>query len=77
MRLTPVEAGRRIEIPAEWASELGLERVAALERTAGGILVSPYPTPKLTWDDVFASKLTVGQPADRELAESGGDDLLF
>lgn len=78
MRLTPVEAGHRIEIPAEWASELGLEHVAALERTAGGILVLPYPSPMVTWDVIFSEKLRVGgAAAEAGLSEVRGDDLLF
>ncbi len=39
-RIKPVEAGHKIQLPAEWAAELGLEKVAVLEKTEAGILVS-------------------------------------
>jgi hypothetical protein len=78
MRLTPVDTGHRIEIPADWARELGLERVAALERTPLGILVSPYSAPQGTWDEIFAEKLAIGltRSGDDGL-DLNGDDLLF
>jgi bifunctional DNA-binding transcriptional regulator/antitoxin component of YhaV-PrlF toxin-antitoxin module len=78
MRLTPVEAGRRIEIPAEWADELGLQKIAALERTVGGILIQPYPMPVSSWEEIFSKKLPVGPSAPTaDLSEFSGDDLLF
>ena len=74
--ITPVGAGHRIQLPAEWATELGLEKVAALEKTAEGILVHSCPT--VTWDEIFASKLSIGQqPDDSEISEVSGDDLLL
>jgi hypothetical protein len=77
MRLTPVEAGHRIEIPAEWAEELGLKQVAALERTASGILVSPYEQP-VTWDEIFSEKLPFGNAAVSDApVDVTRDDLLF
>jgi hypothetical protein len=49
-----------------------------LTRTAEGILVRPCP--RATWDEIFATKLTI-QPADPsedpEITEVTGDDLLF
>jgi hypothetical protein len=62
-RLAAVEAGNRIELPAE----LGLTRYAALERTEAGILV--HSCPISGWDEVFAQKLPLG-PA------GGGSDNL-
>jgi hypothetical protein len=58
MKLTPVEPGNRIQLPADWAQDLGLRGLVALERTGEGILVRPCP--RTTWDDIFATKLTVG-----------------
>lgn len=76
MKITPIEAGHKIQIPAEWAAELGLETVVALEKSAEGILVRPCPA--TTWDEIFADKLPIGpQPAAWDLSEVSGDDLLF
>jgi hypothetical protein len=77
-QLTPLEPGHRIQLPADWADALGLRGQVALVRTSQGILVRPCPQP--TWDDFFATKLTVGPaPADqdKEDLEVTGDDLLF
>lgn len=41
MRIMPVEKGHKIQLPAEWAAELGLEHIVTLEKTAAGILVRP------------------------------------
>jgi hypothetical protein len=41
MKITPVEPGHRIQLPADWAAELGLEHSAAPEKTVEGILVRP------------------------------------
>jgi len=76
MKITPVESGRRIQLPAEWAAELGLEKIAALEKTPAGILVRPCPS--ATWDEIFADKLPMGQPPSAlDLSEVSGDDLLL
>lgn len=76
MRITPVEAGHKIQLPAEWAVEFGLDRIAALEKTAEGILVRPCPN--ATWDEIFADKLPMGQqPSALDLSEVSGDDLLL
>lgn len=75
-RITPIEAGHKIQLPAEWAAELGLEKVVALEKTTAGILVRPCPV--TTWDEVFADKLQMGQqPSALDLSEVSGDDLLL
>ncbi|MGC8638450.1 MAG: AbrB/MazE/SpoVT family DNA-binding domain-containing protein [Isosphaeraceae bacterium] len=75
---TAIEAGNRIQLPAEWAEALGLRDQVVLVKTDDGILVRPQPEP--TWDDIFASKLSVkpGDPTrSLESAEVSGDDLLF
>jgi hypothetical protein len=75
---TPLEPGHRIQLPADWADALGLRDRVTLERTDAGILVRPCP--RFTWDDIFATKLTVrpGDPAaPAEVTEVSGDDLLF
>jgi len=74
--IAPIEAGHRVQLPADWAAELGLEHVAALEKTTRGIWVLPCPT--RTWDEVFADKLPLGpQPSALDLSEVSGDDLLL
>jgi hypothetical protein len=75
---TSIEPGNRIQLPAEWAEALGLRDQVDLVMTEQGILVKPRP--KATWDDVFASKLTVnpGDPSPPfDVTEVSGDDLLF
>jgi hypothetical protein len=74
----PLEPGNRIQLPADWVEALGLRGLVSLERTDNGILIRPYP--RLTWDDVFATKLTIrsappDQPEDD--LELTGDDFLF
>ncbi len=76
MRITPVEAGHRIQLPAEWAAELGLEKIAALEKTPEGILI--HPCPDTTWDEIFGDKLPMSQqPAASDDFEVSRDDLLL
>ena len=73
-----LEPGNRIQLPTEWAEALGLRGSVSLERTQEGILIRP--TPRLTWDDIFATRLSVrpGDPAaEPEIEELSGDDLLF
>ena len=75
---TPLEPGNRIQIPAECAEALGLRGQVALERTSDGILVRPCP--RLTWDDISATKLIIGSaPPDQDEndVEVTGDDFLF
>ncbi|MCI0697699.1 hypothetical protein L0337_37595 [candidate division KSB1 bacterium] len=75
-RIVPVETGYKIQIPLEWAVEFGLESSVAAEKTATGIWVRPCRT--LTWDEVFANKLSIGkQSLAKDLSELSGDDLLF
>ncbi len=75
-RITTVEPGHRIQLPGEWAEALGLERLAALEKTADGIVVRPCST--VTWEEIFADKLAIGpQSLARDLSEVSGDDLLL
>ncbi len=81
-RTTPIEPGYKIQLPAEWAESLGLKGQVVLTQTIDGILVhaSSNATPNVTWDDVFATKLSV-RPANAsttpEITEVSGDDLLF
>jgi AbrB family looped-hinge helix DNA binding protein len=78
MNLTPIDSGRRIQLPAEWADALGLRDMVALERTDDGILVRPAP--RATWDEIFADKLIIGSaPPDEneDDLELTGDDFLF
>ena len=74
----PVEPGNRIQLPAEWADALALRGQVILERTSEGILIRPCPS--TTWEEIFATKLTVGSappdPKDDSL-ELTGDDYLF
>ena len=77
-QMTAIEAGNRIQLPADWATALGLHHVVRLDRTSQGILIRPCsPT---TWDEFFATKLTIGSAPpreDEEELELTGDDLLF
>lgn len=76
MRIAPVEAGHKIQLPAEWAAEFGLENIVALQKTAAGILVRPCPS--ATWDEIFADKLPMGQQLSAlDLSEVSGDDFLL
>ena len=76
MKITPVEAGHKIQLPAEWAAEFGLEHIAALEKTAEGILVRPCRT--ATWDEILADKLPMGQEiSSLDLSDVSSDDLLL
>lgn len=76
MKITPIEPDHKIQLPADWAAELGLEHMAALEKTAAGILVRPCRS--ATWDEIFADKLPIGQqPSVLDLSDVSGDDLLL
>lgn len=76
MRITPVEIGHKIQLPAESAAEFGLENIVALEKTAAGILVRPCLS--ATWEEIFAEKLPMGQRLSvLDLSEVSGDDLLL
>jgi|FaiFalDrversion2_1042247.scaffolds.fasta_scaffold10176_3 hypothetical protein len=75
-RITPVEAGHKIQLPVEWATEMGLEKVALLEKTEAGILVRSCPS--LSWDEIFAEKLPMlSMPSAIDLLEVSGDDLIL
>jgi hypothetical protein len=76
MKITPVEPDHRIQLPADWVAELGLEHIAALKKTAEGLLVRPCRT--ATWDEIFADKLPMGQQLSAlDLSDVSGDDLHF
>ena len=76
MKITPIEPDHKIQLPADWAIELGLEHMAALEKTAEGILVRPCRS--ITWDEIFADKLPMGQqPSVLDLSDVSSDDLLL
>jgi bifunctional DNA-binding transcriptional regulator/antitoxin component of YhaV-PrlF toxin-antitoxin module len=77
MRIATVDRGNRVQIPADWAKELGLDRVARLEKTKDGILVAPLLEDG-SWDALYRDKLVcnAAQPG-RELSDLTEDDLLF
>src|ERR1700682_3199249 len=66
--ITPIEPGNRIQLPAEWADSLGLRQRVVLDRTTEGILVRPCPP--TTWDDIFATKLTIGSKPSEDGEEA-------
>ena len=77
-QITALEPGNRVQLPTDWAEALGLHGQVSLERTPEGIFIRP--TPRLTWDDIFATRLSArpGDPAaEVEVGELSGDDLLF
>jgi hypothetical protein len=77
MNLTSLEPGNRIQLPADWAESLGLANLVALEKTADGILVRPFP--RKTWDEVFATKLVINSAPphhEGDDEEVTGDDFL-
>ncbi|MBI3971389.1 MAG: hypothetical protein HY332_08875 [Chloroflexi bacterium] len=76
IRLTPVEAGHKVQLPDDWVKELGLGETAVLEKSEAGVLVRPYRV--ATWDQVFADKLQIEEhPSERALSDVAGDDLVF
>jgi len=76
MRIIQVENGNKIQLPSDWAADLGLEQVVGLEKTPEGILVRSCS--EITWAEVFADKLPMGSHASKgDLSELSGDDLLF
>jgi len=73
---TPIEPGNRIQLPADWAEAFGLRGQVLLEKTSEGILVRPCP--RLSWDEVFATKLPIGQTSpESEDLEIRTDDLFL
>jgi hypothetical protein len=78
IQTTPLESGNRIQLPAEWVDALGLRGRVTLEQTNDGILVRPWP--RLTWDELFATKLVIGSAPpdqDEDDVELTRDDFLF
>jgi hypothetical protein len=76
MKITPVEPDYKIQLPADWVAELGLEHIATLEKTTEGILVRPWRA--ATWDEIFADKLPMGEQLSAlDLPDVSGDDLLL
>lgn len=76
MKITPIEPDHRIQLPADWVAELGLEHIAALEKTSEGILVRPCRA--ATWDEIFADKLPMRQQLSAlDLSDVSSDDLLL
>jgi len=75
---TSVGPDGRIQLPADWAKALGLHHPGLLDRTSEGILIRPCPP--TTWEEIFATKLTIGSapPDEKEdTVEVTGDDFLF
>ena len=76
-KVTALEPGNRVELPAEWTEGLGISGLVTLERTDEGILIGPR---RFTWDDIFATRLTV-RPGNSaippDVSEMSGDDLLY
>ena len=76
MKIAALEADHKIQLPAEWVDELGLQGFAELEKGPDGIVVRRCS--HVTWDDVFADKLTIGSHTSTpDLGEVSGDDYLF
>lgn len=76
MKIATLEADHKIQLPAEWVDELGLHGFAELEKGPEGIVVRRCS--HVTWDDVFADKLTIGSHTTTpDLCEVSGDDYLF
>ena len=75
MKTLSLETDYKIKLPLDWVKELGLESGVVLERTDDGILIRPYTAQ--TWDEIYAKKLKIGDPAALDLSEVSGDDLIF
>ncbi len=75
MKTLSLETDYKIKLPLDWVKELGLESGVVLERTDDGILIRPSLAQ--TWDEVYAEKLKMGNPAALDLSEVSGDDLIF
>jgi hypothetical protein len=82
-QIAPLQPGYGVQLPADWAKDLGLQDKVALHKTSEGILVRPCPpenSAQKNWDDVFATKLIIGSARldakqDDEV-ELTGDDFL-
>ena len=75
MKTLSLETDYKIKLPLDWVKELGLESGVVIERTGDGILIRPYIVQ--TWDEIYAEKLKMGNPAALDLSEVSGDDLIF
>lgn len=76
MRITTIQSDHKIQLPAEWVDELGLQGFAVLERDGKGIVIRPLPD--VTWDEVFADKLPMGsQVMAIDFPEVIRDEYLF
>ncbi len=76
VKVTAIESDDKVRLPHEWVEEFGLHGFIALEKAAEGIIVRRCPD--LTWEEVFADKLTIkSSGAERDLSEVSGDDYLF
>ena len=75
-KLTFVEAEYKVQLPEDWVLELKLGDMVVLEKTENGIFIRPGRVE--TWDEVFATKLPMGQPSVAlDLSDVSGDDLLL
>ena len=75
-RLTTIEPDHRVQLPSDSAESLGLNGLAALEKTKDGILMRPASA--VAWGDVFATKLPMQSgPATAEEVEASGDELIL
>ena len=75
MKTLSLETDYKIKLPLNWVKELGLESGVVIERMGDGILIRPYTAQ--TWDEIYAEKLKMGNPAALDLSEVSGDDLIF
>ena len=75
-RITSIEPGHRLQLPAEWVESLQIKNLAELEKIQDGIVIRPLR--HLEWDDVFRTKLKAhGAGSDGEEPVLTRDDLLF
>ena len=76
VKVTTIETYHKIQLPSEWVEELGLQGLISLEKKAGEISVRPCSA--ISWDEVFADKLSFGtNSAVSNVIEVSGDDYLF
>jgi hypothetical protein len=76
VKVTTIESDHKVQLPSEWVEELGLHGLISLEKKAGEISVRPCSD--VTWDDVFAEKVSLGtHTAESDSPEVSGDDYLF
>jgi hypothetical protein len=76
-RTTPIEPGNRIQLPEDWVKALGRRGFVTLDKSDNGII---RPSPRYTWDDIFATTLSVHSVKPDtvlEVPDLTGDDLLF